>query len=135
MIELVRAGALGGEPDGAGFCFPHFSAVTFREQRIGEAVKLRDVHATGKIDAGGDVAPLVAATDLEIAIVLLLEINKIVRHYEHVAELGVADAAFALQAAFDRVFGEHYVHGKMFADVAEEFEIAERADPIEIVDQ
>ena len=59
--------------------------------------------------------------------------DEIVGLQQHVAEFGVADAAFALQAAFDRIFGEHHVDGEMLADVAQEFQVAERAHPVEVV--
>ena len=76
-----------------------------------------------EINAGGDVAPLVAAADLQFAIVLLAQMIKIKRLQQHVAELGVADAGLAVfHARADAFLGDHHVDGKMFADVAQKIE-------------
>src|SRR5262249_16756610 len=104
-------------------------------ERIREAVKMRAVHAPGQVDAGGDIAPLIAAAQLQIAMGLFAQGDKNVGHHEHVAEFGEGEATLALQAAFDRNFGEHAIYGKMLTDIAEEFEVAEWANPIEVVDQ
>ena len=138
LIELVRARALRRQPDGAGFGLAHLGAVGFGEQRRREPCSCAPTHAPAEIDAGRDVAPLIAAADLQLAIEFVVEVNEVVRLQQHVAEFGVAETRVSLhraEAAFDRVFGQHHVDGKVLADVAEEFEVAERADPIEVVDE
>ena len=40
----------------------------------------------------------------------------------------------APEPALHRVLGQHHVDGKVLADVAQEFEVAERPDPVEVVD-
>ena len=42
------------------------------------AVELHAAHPPGQVDAGRDVAPLVAAADLQFAAVLLVEMHEIV---------------------------------------------------------
>ena len=81
-----------------------------------------------QFDAGGDVAPLIAAADLQFAIVIAIEHVKIKRLQQHVAEFGVADADFAVfHAGADAFLGDHLVDGKMFSDVAQEIEEADVA--------
>ena len=81
-----------------------------------------------EVDAGGDVAPLVAAADLQFAVVVAAQHVEVERLQQHVAELGVADADFAVfHAGADAFLGDHLVDGKMFSDVAQEIEIAKRA--------
>ena len=67
LIELVRAGPLGGEPDGPLLGLAHLRAIGLREQRAGHAVELHAAHPPREIDAGRDVAPLIAAADLQFA--------------------------------------------------------------------
>src|SRR5262245_58079951 len=93
------------------------------------------MHPPREVDTGRDVAPLIAAADLQLTAVVLVEINEVVGLDEHVAELGVADAAVAVEAALHRVFGQHHVDRKMLADVAEETEIRKAPHPIVIVEQ
>ena len=62
-----------------------------------------------QIDAGGDIAPLIAAADLQFAIVVAAKHVKIECLQQHVAELGVADAHFAiLHARADAFLGNHH---------------------------
>ena len=70
----------------------HLRAVGLGEQRAGEAVELHAAHPPGQVDAGRDVAPLVAAADLQLAAVLVVQVHEVVRLQQHVAELGVAQA-------------------------------------------
>ena len=52
-----------------------------------------------QIDAGGDVAPLIAAAHLQRAAVAIEQLEKVVRLQQQVAELGVRNAVFALERA------------------------------------
>ena len=55
---------------------------------------------------------------------------------EHVTELGVADAGFAVfHAGADAFLGHHHVHRKVLADVAQEIEQGHVGRPIGIVHQ
>ena len=62
--------------------------------------------------------------------------HEIVRLKQHVAELGVAHAGVApIEPAADRILRQHNVDGKVLADVAEEFQVAELSHPIVVVHQ
>ena len=99
----------------------------------GEAVGGDAEFFADELGAGGDIAPLVGAADLELAVVGLAEVAKIVGLKELVTELGVADTALAFHAGLDRVLGKHDVEGEKFSDVAQEIEEAERGGPISVI--
>ena len=94
------------------------------------------MHSPSQIDAGGDVAPLVAGADLQQAAILLVQMHEVIGLQQHVTELGIANAGIvSRQAALDRILGHHHADGKMFADVAQKIEIAATAHPIVVVHQ
>ena len=78
LIELVGAGLLGREPQGARLGLAHLRAVALGQQRAGAAVELHAAEPPGQVDAGRDVAPLVAPADLQLAAVVLVEMHEIV---------------------------------------------------------
>lgn len=49
------------------------------------------LHLADQIKAGGDVAPLVRATDLHGAPASAVELDEVIRLNHHVAELGIGD--------------------------------------------
>src|SRR5581483_10462396 len=136
LVEAVDAGFFGIEPDGAGDGFAEFGAVGVGDEGEGEAVDGCAEFFSAEVDAGGDVAPLIAATDLEFAVEFLAEVIEIECLEEHVAEFGVADAGFAVfHAGADAFLGDHHVDGKMLADVAQEFEVTDGSGPGGVVEE
>lgn len=133
LVEFVGTGALRIEPHGAALGFAELGTIGLGEEGEGEAVGGDAEFFADELGAGGDIAPLVGAADLELAVVGLAEVAKIVGLKELVTELGVADTALAFHAGLDRVFGEHDVEGEKFSDVAQEIEEAERGGPIGII--
>ena len=111
---------------------PNLVPSAFVDERRGQGVDARAVGPTDQLDAGGDVAPLVAAAGLQDAAVAAVQLEVVERLQQHVAELGVADAG--LEPAADDVAGQHPVDREVLADVAEEVERAERLGPVEVVD-
>ena len=64
------------------------------------------------------------------------EVVEVVGLEEHVAELGVADADLAVfHACAHGFFCDHLIDGEVFADVAEEVEEADGAEPVGVVDE
>ena len=89
-----------------------------------------------EIDPGGDVSPLVAAADLQFAILRFAKIMKIKRLQDHVAELGVADAHVAILHPRTHAFlRDHGVDLEVLADVAKHVEERQRRGPVCVVDQ
>jgi hypothetical protein len=100
LVEFVRAGFLGIEPDGAALGFAEFTAVGFGDEREGETPGEEPDFFADEVGAGGDVAPLLGAADLEFAVEDLAEVAKIVGLKQLVAELGETNAGFAAEAGF-----------------------------------
>ena len=73
-------------------------AVGLGDQRRGERVHRPGAAAADEVDAGGDVAPLVGAAELQRAAVPLVQLEEVVRLQQLVAELGEADAASSSRA-------------------------------------
>ena len=89
-----------------------------------------------EVDALGDVAPLVAAAELQLAVVAVVELQEVPRLQEHVAELGERQGLFPLlQPGPDRFLADHLVDAEELADVAQEVEQAGGAEPLGVVDQ
>ena len=91
--------------------------------------------APDEVDAGDDVAPLVRATDLEYAALVVMQPEVVVRLEQHVAELGEADPVLGVDAHLHALASEHLVDGDVLADVAQEFEHRDRLGPVTIVDE
>ena len=65
-----------------------------------------------------------------------MQVDEVVGLQQHVTEFGIADAGvFATETAFHRVLRHHHIDRKVLTDVAEEFEVAKLAHPIEVVHQ
>ena len=136
MVKLVNAGARGIEPHGAGFGLAELSAVGVGDERESEAVNGFGKFTAREVDSGGDVAPLIAAADLQVAVVRLFEVKEIERLQKHIRKFGVTDADVAVfHAGADAFFGDHCVDGEMLADVAQEIEQRDGVRPVGIVEQ
>ena len=67
LVELVRTGARGIEPDVAGLALPELGAGGRGDEREDQPVRLAALPPADQLDPRGDVAPLVAAAHLELA--------------------------------------------------------------------
>lgn len=89
-----------------------------------------------RLRAGGDVAPLVGAAQLDFAVHRLVEVQEVVALNQLVGEFGERHAvALAVEAFLHGVFGHHVVDGDALADVADEIEEREFLHPVVVVDQ
>ena len=86
-----------------------------------------------QLAAGGDVAPLIAAAHLQPAAEAIVQHEVVVGLQQLVAELGERDAIVAAETPLHRFLRHHVVHGEVLADVAEEIEEADRAQPVDVV--
>ena len=90
------------------------------------------LHATNEVHAGGQVAPLVAAAQLQRASVAAVQLQVIDRLHDLVAELGVADAT-GLEPGTDRLLGQHPADAEVLADVAQPIDGGHLGRPVEVV--
>ena len=89
-----------------------------------------------ELETHRDVAPLVAPTQLQAALVGVVQVEVVVCLEQHVAELGVGDALVGtLEARLDGLLGSHLVDGEVLAHLAQELDQAERAKPLGVVEQ
>src|SRR5690606_10818101 len=104
---------------GAALGFPELRAVALRDQREGPAPgRLAELFAD-QLGARRDVAPLIAASDLQFAVLRAAEVIKVVRLEQLVAELGVADAGLAFHARAHGFTGDHLIDREVLSDVAQ----------------
>src|SRR5690348_3006916 len=130
LIKLVNTGPGGVEPNRARFSFAELGAISIGNEWQGQAVGGLSEFLARQIDTSGNIAPLIAATDLELASVITAEDVKIESLEEHVAEFGVADPDLAVFHAGSNAFlGDHLIHGEVLADIAKKIEVTDRCSP------
>ena len=88
-----------------------------------------------QVDAGDDVAPLIAAAHLQADAKGPVEMEKIVGLQRLVRELGETDAVLGLHAATDRFPGQHLADPETPAHVAKEIKQVEGKEPIGVIHQ
>ena len=136
MIKFVNTGAARIQPYRAGLRLAEFCSIRFGNQRQGQTIDGLAEFFASQVNAGGDIPPLIRAADLQFAIEVAGEHIKIKRLQQHVTELGIADAYFAVfHARANAFFGDHLIDREVLADVPQEIEVTERRGPIRIVDQ
>ena len=129
--ELVRAEHRRVEPDGVALGPAELLAGSIGDNRAGEHVDVHTAHLVDQVQAGGEVAPLVGAAEFQRAVVFVKQVEEVVALQHLVAELGEGDAFLRVQAAGDRVLGEHMVpRRKLRADVTQEVDDGHRGGPI-----
>lgn len=126
---------LGVQPDRAGFGLAELGAVGLGDQREGQAEAGHAELPADQVGAGGDVAPLVGAADLQLAALLAPQPVEVVGLQQHVAELGVRQPGFALEPRAHAVLRDHHVDREVLADLAQEVEVVERHGPVGVVHQ
>ena len=88
--------------------------------------------AADEVRAGEDVAPLVVAAHLHAAAIAAEQLQEVVALHEHVVELQERQALF--HALLVALGGEHAVDGEVDADLAQEVDVVEAAQPVRVVD-
>ena len=131
LIEIVYAGLVGVEPQGALLGLTHLLSLAGGEEGGGEAVCGLLLLLADKLYAAQHVAPLVVAAHLEHAAVLAVELEEVVALKQHIAHLEEGEAFFhALLVALE---GEHAVYGILGAYIPHEIEEVEAAEPVGVV--
>ena len=137
LVELVRAGALRVEPDVALLGLAELAAVRLGDQRAGQGVGLFAQHAADQLRAGGDIAPLVGAAELQVHVAVLVEPEEIVALQQLVGELGEAHALarIAAEALLHRILAHHIVDRDKLSDIAGEVDEGVVLHPVVVVHQ
>ena len=135
LIELIGACFFRIQPYVALFRFPEFPTIGFGDQRTGKGIGLTAGLASDQFGARDDIAPLVAATHLEFAFLVLMEPVVVISLHQLVGEFGITESGFALDPFAHTVLGHHVVDRDVLADVTQELEDRERGGPVVIVDE
>ena len=72
LIKRIRRRFRWIQPDSTAFAFAKLRAVSLGNERHRKTIDLILMHAPSEIDAAGDIAPLVAASDLQGATIALV---------------------------------------------------------------
>ena len=97
------------------------------------AYKLMRAHAAAEVDPRDDIAPLVGAAHLQVALIAPRQLDEVVGLQQHVVELDERQLLLALEAHLRRIHRQHPVDREVPADVAQEFDIVERRQPLGVV--
>ena len=136
LEEPVRARPRRVQPHGPRLGLAELGPVGLQDQGRGEAVGLPASQPPDQVDALGDVAPLVAAPELEPATVVVEQMEEVVGLQQHVAELREGDAVLAaLQPGAHRLLPDHLVDREVLAHVAQEVGQRVGAEPAGVVEQ
>src|SRR5438093_177434 len=131
LVHLVRGRLPRIEPHRARLRLAELRAVALGHERQREAVCGPAVDAANQLDAGGDVAPLVTAAELDRAVVQQHQRHEVVGLQHLIAEFGVGDAGSHSRP--HRLAGQHRAQREVLADVAQEADDVELRQPRIIV--
>ena len=112
----------------------HLLARGGRQQRRHQRKCLPALDLADQFGPGEDVEPLVAAARLERAAELAELVQEVVRLEQHVVDLDEVQAARLQPVPVGRV-AEDLVDAEVLADVAQELDVAQRRQPVGVVDQ
>ena len=82
--------------------------------------------------AGQHIAPLVVAAELHVAAVFFIQAQEVIGLHDHVVEF--QEGKSLLHSLLIASGAEHIIDGEMNADITDEFNIIEVAEPVGIVD-
>ena len=124
LVEAVGGGIAGVEPDVALFGLAEFGAVRFGDERAGECERLAAVLTADEFGACGDIAPLVAAAELQLAVFGIVKIQEVIPLKQLVSKFRERQSLAALlgETFFHAVFSHHVVDCDMLADFTREVE-------------
>src|SRR6185503_11445100 len=117
LVEAEGRGARRIQPYGARFGLAELRARRCLHQRPHETVRLLAAELANQVDAGRDVAPLVASSHLNGASEAIEHLQEVVRLKDQITELGERNAFLALESAVHRLLLEHVIDGEIFAGV------------------
>ena len=138
LVELVRRGVSLVQPYVAGLRLSELLAVGLRDERAGEGERLVACHFADHLGSGGDVAPLVRATQLEFAVLVAVQVYEVISLGQLVGELGEGHSVrtvLARETSLHGVFRHHVVDRDELTHVPDEIEEGEVLHPVVVVHQ
>ena len=138
LVELIRRRVATVEPDVAALRLAKLPPVRLRDQRAGDCEGITDTEdATDQLHTGGDIAPLVGATELETDILRLIEVQVVVSLEELVGEFGKGESldGICLETLPHRLLRHHIIDRDVLTDIADEVEETVVLHPVVVIDQ
>ena len=138
LVELIRRGIAAIKPDVSALRLAELSSVRLRDQRAGDSEGIADAEDTAdKLHPGGDIAPLIGATELQANILRLIEVQVVVSLEELVGEFGKGESLdrIRLETLLHRLLRHHIIDRDVLADVADEVKEAVVLHPVVVIDQ
>ena len=135
LIKLVRASALGIQPDIATFGFSKLGSVCFFNQWCGQRKCFSTVHAANQLGTRGDISPLIATTHLQHYILVFPQVVEIITLYKLVGKLCKTHplSVFAANAVLHRILCHHIIDRKTLAHIANKIKESKILKPIVVV--
>ena len=137
LVELVWRGALRIEPNVATFGLAEFLAIGLGDQGAsqGKGLVFETQRPANQLRTRGDVAPLVVASELQLAVFVLVEPEEVIALEQLIGELGEAQsvAGGAIEALLNAVLRHHVIHGNVLAHLTGEVEEGEVLHPVVVV--
>ena len=131
LVEIVWAHFIRVKPYSTVRGLTHFLAFTVGEELKGETEGFSLVCTTYQFYPTDDVAPLVVATEFELAIIVAIEVQEVVGLHDHVVEFQEGQALF--HAGLVAFSVDHTVNAEVSAVVTQEFDVVEVSEPVGIV--
>ena len=108
-------------------------ATAIADQRHRHTKRLLIPQFMNQIGSGRYVAPLVRATQLNRASLIIQKPQKIISRQELVAELGETHATIAVETATHAILAEHRAHPEMLTHVTQKLNERKSLEPVVIV--
>ena len=99
-----------------------------------ERVELRRPDAAAEIDARDDIAPLIGAAHLQQRAVAPVDLDEVIGLQAHVVELDEGEFLLAFEPQLHRIHRQHAIDREVAADVAQEVDVVEAAQPFGVVE-
>ena len=125
LVEPVRRGELRVKPDRPGLGLAKFDARRRCHQGGNHSIASRFAQLAQQFNPHNDIAPLIAAAQLQGAVIAVIQHHKVVGLQQHIAELSKGNAVALLVTPPHRFLSQHIVDGKMLANIAQKIDHAD----------
>ena len=131
LVELIGAGLVGIQPDGALGGLAHLLALGVEQQGDGHGVGVLAQLAADELGAAQHIGPLIVAAELHIAAVVLEQVVEVVGLHDHVVELQEGETL--LHALLIALGPEHIVHREAGAHIPQHLNVVQLQQPVGVV--
>ena len=137
LVELIRRSIPRIEPDVSRLRLAELAAIGLRDERTGQGEHFPSVRTANQFSTGRNVSPLVGTAHLQLAVLGLVEVEKVIALQQLVGELRERKsvACLSVQTFLYGILGHHVVDGNVLADGTGKIEEREILHPVVVVDE